>query len=77
MWNLEKWHWWTYLWAGSRDTDMENTLVDTVGEGESGTNQERSIETYVHDKICKIDSQGEFVVWCRELKLVLCDNPEG
>ena len=50
------------MWAGSRDTDMENTLVDTVGEGESGTNQARSIETYVHYKICKIDSQGEFVV---------------
>ena len=27
--------------------------------------------------ICKIDSQWEFALWLRELKLVLCDNLEG
>ena len=27
--------------------------------------------------MCKIDSQWEFAVWLRELKLLLCDNLEG
>ena len=27
--------------------------------------------------ICKTDNQWEFAGWCRELKLVLCDNLEG
>ena len=32
---------------GSRgDTDRENRLVDTVGEGEGGMNRETSIEAY-------------------------------
>ena len=30
----------------NRDSDIENRLVDTVREGESGTNWESSIETY-------------------------------
>ena len=29
-----------------RDTDIENTLVDTAGEGEGGMNGESNIETY-------------------------------
>ena len=32
------------------------------------------METYI--TICKIDSQWEFVVWLRELKLGLCNNLE-
>ena len=31
--------------------------------------------TYI--TICKIDSQWEFAVWLRELKLSLCNNLEG
>ena len=38
------------LFAGKiwryRDADIENGLVDTVGEGESGTNGESSINMY-------------------------------
>lgn len=30
----------------NRDADMESRLVDTVGEGEGGTNREESVETY-------------------------------
>ena len=37
--NLEKWYWWMYLQGRNRDADMENGLVDTVGEGKSGTNR--------------------------------------
>ena len=36
MLNLEKWYWWTYLQGRSGDIDVENRLVDTVGEGEDG-----------------------------------------
>ena len=32
IWNLEKWSWWIYL------QDLENGIMDTEGEGESGTN---------------------------------------
>ena len=34
--NLEKWNWWTYFQGRSRNYDIENRLVDTVGKGESG-----------------------------------------
>jgi len=30
----------------SRDTDVENRLADTVGEGEGGMNGENSMETF-------------------------------
>ena len=40
MWNLEKWHWWTYLQGRNKDTDVENGRVDTAGEGEGGMNGE-------------------------------------
>jgi len=35
---------------------------------------ESNMETYI--TICKIDSQREFAVWLRELKLGLCNNLE-
>ena len=44
-------------------------------EGEGGMYGESNMETY--NTICKIDSQWEFAVWLRELKLGLCDNLEG
>ena len=34
--SLEKWYWWTYLQGRNRDTDGENSLVDTVGGGKDG-----------------------------------------
>ena len=44
IWNLERWHWWTYLQGISGDRDTKNRLVDAVGKGEGGTNWKRSIE---------------------------------
>ena len=35
MWNLEKWHRWTYLQSRHRNTDVENGCTDTGG-GERG-----------------------------------------
>ena len=46
IWNLERWYWWTYLQGSNRDSDIENRLVNTAGEGEGGANWESSIETY-------------------------------
>ena len=56
------------------ETDIEYRFVDTVGEGEVEMNSESSMET--HFTICKIDSQWEFAIWCRELNPVFCDNLE-
>ena len=46
IWSLEKWYWWIYFQGSSGDADIENRLMDTVGEGEGGTNWESSPETY-------------------------------
>ena len=52
IWNLERWYWWTYLQGSGGYADLENRLMNTVGEGEFGTNWENSIETYI--TICKM-----------------------
>ena len=44
-------------------------------EGEGGISGESNMETYI--TICKRDSQWEFAVCLRELKLELCINLEG
>ena len=46
IWNLEKWHWWTYLQGNNREVDIENSLGDTVGEENGGMNWASSTETY-------------------------------
>ena len=44
IWNLERWYWWTYLQGRNRDADIENRLVNTMGEGEGGMNRESNTE---------------------------------
>ena len=51
MESLKNWYWWTYLQGMNRDADVENGLVDTVGEGESGMNEESSINIYTLSSI--------------------------
>ena len=46
-WNLERWYWWTYLQGSIEDADIENRLIETVGEGDSRTDWDSSIETYI------------------------------
>ena len=41
-----KWYQWTYLQGSDGDADIENRIMDVVGEGEGGTNWESSIEAY-------------------------------
>ena len=48
-------YWWMYLQGRNREADVENRLVDTAGEGESGTNWERT-ETYTLSYVKRIAS---------------------
>ena len=41
-----------------RDTDVQNRLLDSVGEGEGGMFQENSIETCVLSRVKQITSPG-------------------
>ena len=45
-WNLGKWYWYTYLKGRNGDTEVEDALVDTMGEGDSGTNDEGSFNMH-------------------------------
>ena len=55
------------LFAGQqRGCRHRKRLVDTVGEGESGTNWESSMD--IHILPCVKHSQWKLAIWCRELK---------
>ena len=41
-----------------RDTDIQNRLLDSVGEGEGGMFQENSIETCMLSRVKQITSSG-------------------
>ena len=43
IWNLEKRYWLIYLQGRNGNVHVKNGLVDTVGEGKSGTNGESSV----------------------------------
>ena len=46
-----------------RDTDVQNRILDSVGEGEGGMFQENSIETCVLSRVKQITSAG----WMHEI----------
>ena len=59
-----------------RDTDVQNSLLDSVGEGEGGMIWENGIETCVISYKKRIASPGlMYDTGC--LGLVHWDNPEG
>ena len=41
-----------------RDTDVQNRLLDSVGEGEGGMFRENSIKTYILSRVKQITSPG-------------------
>ena len=41
-----------------RDTDVQNRLLDSVGEGEGGIFRENSIETSILSRVKQITSPG-------------------
>ena len=47
IWNLERWWWQLYMQDRKRDTDVQNRLLDSVGEGEGGMIRENTIQTYI------------------------------
>ena len=48
-WNLEKWYWWIYFQGRNRGAEIEDTFVDTVGEGEGGMNEKAALKhIYYH-----------------------------
>ena len=53
-----------------RDTDVQNRLSDSVGEGEGGMFQENSIETCILPRVKQITSPGwmhetSARAWCK------------
>ena len=52
-----------------RDTDVQNRLLDSVGEGEGGMFREKSIETSILSRVRQITSPGwmhetSAQIWC-------------
>ena len=59
-----------------RDTDVKNSLLDSVGEGEGGMIWENSIETFILSYVKQIASPGSMhETGCSGL--VHWDDPEG
>ena len=55
-----------------RDTDVQNSLLDSVGEGEGGMFQENSMETCILSRVKQITSPGGMHetsarAWCRQI----------
>ena len=64
------------MWDSKRDTDVNNRLLDSMGEGEGGMIWENSIETCILSYVKQIDSPGLMhEVGCSGL--VHWDDPEG
>ena len=63
------------MWDSKTDTDIQNRLLDSVGEGEGGMIWENSIDTCILT-IYEIDHQSKFNAWNRALKVSAGDNPE-
>ena len=64
------------MWNSKRDTDVKNSLMDSVGEGEGGMIWENSTETYILSYVKQIASPGSMhKTGCSGL--VHWDYPEG
>ena len=64
------------MWDSKRDTDVSNSLLDSVGEGEGGMIWENGIETCIISYKKQIASLGSMQD-TEFLGLVHWDNPEG
>ena len=64
------------MWDSKRDTDIKNSLLDSVGKGKGGMIWENSIETCILSYVKQISSQGSIhETGCSGL--VHWDDPEG
>ena len=57
-----------YAEQKKKDTDLQNSLLDSVGEGEGGMVQENSIETCILSRVKQITSPG----WMHETSAQTC-----
>ena len=62
---------------GKRDTDVQNRLLDSVGEGEGGMFWENSIETSKYTIKGETDHQPRLDAWDECSGLVHWEDPEG
>ena len=62
IWNLERWLKWPHMRDHKRDTDVKNSLLDSVGEGEGGMIWENGTETCILSRVKQITSP----VWMHE-----------
>ena len=76
IWNLERWYQRSYMWDNKGDTDVNNRLLDSVGEGEGGIIWENSIETCTLPYVKQMTS-ASLIHEAGYPKLVPWDNPEG
>ena len=60
-----------------RDTDVQNRLLDSVGEGEGGMFWENSIETSILSWVKQITSITRLDAWDKCSGLVHWEDPEG
>ena len=64
------------MWDSKRETDVKNSLLDSVGEGEGGMIWENSIETCILSYVEQIASPGSMhETGCSGLEHP--DDPEG
>ena len=63
----------TYMRDAKRDTNVKNSLLDSVGEGKGGIIWENSIKTYII--ICVTDHQSRFDAWDRVLSVGALEWP--
>ena len=68
IWNLEKWYRSTYLQGRNGNAGGENRFVDTVGEGDSGTNGGSSITVYTLPCVSCCIAQRVSSVHCDDLE---------
>ena len=61
-----------YMQNRKRDTDVQNRLLDSVGEGECGMFRENSIETCILSMMKQITSPG----WMHETSARACSTGE-
>ena len=57
------------------DTDVENRLVDSVGEREGGTNCESSTDIYIHHHVSNGELMGNFCI-TKGAQPSVCDDLE-
>ena len=76
IWNLERWYQWSYMWGNKGDRDVNNRILDSVGEGEGGMIWENSTETSTLPYVKQMTSTS-LMNEAGYPKLVLWDNSEG